>query len=63
MDDEIVGEHMLIDEERGVADLPVDVIQDAFYADCSPDDVTLARTLLQPEPIGPYTESITTTAD
>lgn len=61
--DSLVGQNMKIDEERGVADIPDDVIRDAFYADCSPEDVTLAKALLRPEPMGPYNAPITTTAD
>lgn len=61
--DSLVGQNMIIDEERGVANIPDDVIQDAFYADCSAEDVALAKSLLRPEPLGPYNVPIKTTAD
>lgn len=61
--DSIVGQNMIVDEERGVADLPDEVLQEAFYADCSGADVALAKALLQPEPLGPYHVPIHTTAD
>lgn len=59
--DSLVGQNMIVDEERGVADVADDVIREAFYADCSDEDVALAKTLLQPEPLGPYNMPITTT--
>lgn len=61
--DSLVGQNMIVDEEQGVADLPDETIQEAFYADCSEEDVTLAQALLQPEPLDPYTVPITTTDD
>lgn len=61
--DSLVGQHMIIDEQRGIADLPDDVLRDAFYADCSAEDVALARSLLRPEPLRPYTEPISTSQD
>lgn len=61
--DSLVGQHMIIDEVRGIATLPEAVIRDAFYADCSDEDVALARSLLRPEPLRPYTDPIATTPD
>lgn len=62
-EDSLVGQHMTVDEERGVADLPADVVPAAFYGDCTDEDVALARTLLRPEPLGPYRVPIDTTAE
>lgn len=61
--DSLVGQHMIIDEERGIADIPEDVVREAFYADCSDADVALAHSLLRPEPLGPYTVPIHTSED
>lgn len=62
-EDSLVGQHMIVDEERGIADLPADVIPEAFYGDCTEEDVALAQTLLRPEPLGPYRVPINTTAE
>lgn len=59
----LVGQHMIVDEEQGIADLPNDVVREAFYADCTDEDVALARSLLRPEPLGPYNVPISTTED
>lgn len=61
--DSLLGQHMIVDEERGIADLPDDIIREAFYADCTDEVVALARSLLRPEPLGPYTVPISTTND
>lgn len=61
--DSLVGQNLIVDEGRGVADLPHEIIHEAFYADCSEEDVTLAQALLHPEPLDPYTVPITTTDD
>lgn len=59
----LVGQHVIVDEERGVSYLPDDVVRDAFYADCSEADVALARSLLRPEPLTPFSDPICTTED
>lgn len=61
--DSLVGQHMMVDEQRGVADLPDDVVRDAFYSDCTDEDEALARALLRPEPLGPYNEPIHTSEE
>lgn len=61
--DSLLGQNMIVDEERGVADLPDNIIREAFYADCDTADMTLAKALLRPEPLGPYNVPISTTDD
>lgn len=55
------GQHMIIDEEQGIVDLPDDIVRETFYADCSEEDVALARSLLRPDPLAPGTDPIDTT--
>lgn len=57
--DSLVVEHRCIDAEAGTATLPLDIVEDAFYADCSPEDVALAKSLLRPAPL--TDDEITTT--
>jgi pimeloyl-ACP methyl ester carboxylesterase len=59
----VAGQHMIIDEEQGVVDLPDDILREAFYADCSEEDVVLARSLLRPDPLAPGTDPINTTEE
>lgn len=40
-----------------------DALQDVFYANCSPSDVALARSLLVPQPALPNATAVHTTAD
>lgn len=61
--DSLVGQNMIVDEDRGIADLPDDAIREAFYADCTNEDVALARALLRPEPLDPFHAPISTTED
>src|SRR5262249_46476734 len=39
-----------------------EAVRDAFYAECSPEDVVLARMMLQPEPIAPCATPVHVTA-
>lgn len=49
--DSLVVEHRRIDADARTATIPADVVEDAFYADCPPEDVTLAKSLLRPAPL------------
>lgn len=49
----VAAKNMRIDEEAGVATIAEEAIIDAFYGDCSDEDIALARSLLRPEPLAP----------
>jgi pimeloyl-ACP methyl ester carboxylesterase len=50
--------------EDGVSALVRDeVIDEAFYGQCPPEDIVLARLLLQPEPLRPLTTPVRLTAE
>lgn len=49
--------------DQSSARVKADAIQDIFFADCSPSDLTLARTLLVPQAAAPFTTPVQTTPD
>jgi hypothetical protein len=51
--------NLIVDEAQRSAVVRPEVITDAFYGDCSDEDVALARTLLQPEALAPFATPIT----
>jgi pimeloyl-ACP methyl ester carboxylesterase len=57
----LVTQHFEVDEERGVGWVPDEWLDEAFYADCGPEDRTLARSLVRPEPIDPISTPVTAT--
>ena len=48
-----ISQNFAVDEDRGVGSIASDALEELFYADCSPSDVTLARSLVREEPIEP----------
>ncbi len=59
--DTVLSEYLVVDEERGVVDLDLGGVEDAFYHDCSPAQIALCRALLRPEPIEPRTVPVEVT--
>lgn len=51
--DSLVPKNMVVDEQTRTATVREEVIDEAFYGDCSAEDVTLARLMLRPEPVAP----------
>lgn len=49
----LVGAHMVISEHEPSATLRPESLRDAFYGQCSDEDVILATSLLTPEPLAP----------
>lgn len=62
-EESVVTLNMIVDEERGLATVSDDAIEEAFYADCSESDVALARSLLRPEPLASFTEPVRTSEE
>ena len=48
--------------DQSSAMVKADVLEDVFYADCSPSDIELARTLLVPQAAAPFATLIQTTS-
>lgn len=61
--DSAVLANLEIDEETGHASVRGSAIRDAFYHDCPPTDLYLARTLLRPEPLGTIGTPVSTTEE
>lgn len=49
----LVGPNLIVNEEQGYHELNPKFFKEALYADCSDQDLTLARLLLTPEPNEP----------
>jgi pimeloyl-ACP methyl ester carboxylesterase len=45
--------NLLVAEDQSYATVREDVLKEVFYGDCSEEDVTLAKSLLAPEPLVP----------
>jgi pimeloyl-ACP methyl ester carboxylesterase len=58
----LVGPAMVIASDHQSATIREDAVRDAFYGQCSDDDVALAKSLLVPEPLAPLGTRIQTTA-
>ncbi|MFP4445897.1 MAG: alpha/beta fold hydrolase [Desulfosudaceae bacterium] len=58
-----VTRNVVVDEAAGHATLPEASIRPALYGDCPPEDVALARVLLQPEPLAPVAAPIHLTTE
>ena len=57
----LVTRHFETDDERGVGWVPEAWLDEAFYADCGPEDRALAHSLVRPEPIDPISTPATAT--
>jgi pimeloyl-ACP methyl ester carboxylesterase len=52
-EDSLVPPNMVMSEDKTSSTVRDEVLRDAFYGECSADDVALARLCLQPEPTVP----------
>jgi pimeloyl-ACP methyl ester carboxylesterase len=59
--DSLVPPNLVVNPERGWDMLREEAFVDTLYADCSPEDVALCRSLLAPEPIAPSRTAVSTT--
>jgi len=59
----LVTQQFEVDEERGVGWVPEAWLDEAFYADCGPEDRALARSLVRPEPMEPISTPVAATDD
>jgi pimeloyl-ACP methyl ester carboxylesterase len=50
-EESVITQHYVLNEGAGYATVADEGIREGFYADCSEADVTLARSLLRPEPL------------
>lgn len=50
-EESVVTQNLVVDEDEGIATVADDALREAFYADCDNTDVTLATSLLRPEPL------------
>ena len=62
-EESVVTQNLIVDEDGGIATVAEDARREAFYADCSDVDVTLARSLLRPEPLAGLVTPMATTDD
>ncbi|UIP01478.1 alpha/beta fold hydrolase (plasmid) [Halobaculum sp. CBA1158] len=62
-EESVVTRNFQLDEEAGLTTVADDAIDESFYADCSPEDVTLARSLLRPESLAAMSAPVETTED
>jgi hypothetical protein len=58
-----VTQHFETDEDRGVGWVPEARLDDAFYADCGPEERALAHSLVRPEPTDSISTPVTATAE
>ena len=56
--DSLLTKHVRIDAEAGIAALDDGLIDECFYADCSPEDVAFARARLRDDPLLPLTTAL-----
>lgn len=59
----LVLPNLVMSPDQSSATLKDEVINEAFYGDCSPSDITLARSLLVPQAGAPFATPVHTTAD
>lgn len=50
----LLAPHMAISHDRNSFNVPIDIVRDAFYADCSEEDFQFALTRLRPQPLLPF---------
>ncbi len=61
--DSFSARHRLTDLKGGFSTVKEEAIREAFYADCSEEDILRARALRVPEPIAPSQKSVNTTEE
>ena len=54
----LVPPNMVMSEDKSSSTMRDEVLRDAFYGECSDDDVSLARLCLQPEPTLPLATAV-----
>jgi pimeloyl-ACP methyl ester carboxylesterase len=59
----LVMPNLVMSADGSSAMLKDEVLNDAFYGDCSPSDIALARSLLVPQAGAPFATPVHTTAD
>ena len=59
----LVMPNLVMNADGSSATLKDEVINEAFYGDCSPSDITLARSLLVPQAGAPFATPVHTTAE
>jgi len=59
----LVMPNLVMSADQSSATLKDEVLNEAFYGDCSPSDITLARSLLVPQAGAPFATPVHTTAD
>ena len=59
----LVLPNLIMAEDQSYATLRDEVIKDAFYGDCSNEDVARAKSLLTPQAIAPFATPINTTEE
>jgi pimeloyl-ACP methyl ester carboxylesterase len=59
--DSLVAKHRVIDEKRGVMTMPREAAREAFYGQCTTEDVERALVRLRPEPLPPTAAKVRTT--
>jgi pimeloyl-ACP methyl ester carboxylesterase len=57
----LVPPNMVMSEDKSYSTMRDSAVRDAFYGECSDDDVALARSLLQPEPTVPLATPVNVT--
>ena len=57
----LVPPNMVMSEDKSTSTIRDEALRDAFYGECSDDDVALARSCLQPEPTLPLATPVHTT--
>lgn len=62
-EESVVTQNLVVDEENGIATVEDDALREAFYADCDDVDVTLATSLLRPEPLAGLVTPMQTSDD
>ena len=59
----VLLDNLVPSEDQKSATVRADVVKDAFYAECSDEDVALARSLLAPEAMAPLATPLRLTAE
>jgi len=60
-EESVVTPNLIVDEDAGIASVADEAVREAFYADCSDEDVALAKSLHRPEPLAGLVTPMDTT--
>jgi pimeloyl-ACP methyl ester carboxylesterase len=61
--DSFSARHRVTDAKGGFSTVKEEAVQEAFYADCSEEDVVRAKSLRVPEPVAPSQTAVKTTKE